>query len=199
MADATLRFAPDRARARGAAARAGHVRRRHRPPRGERPPGAARRIVEGLSRLDEPVVFPAHPRTRAGRCARPASRSARHVELRQPLGYLAVRLRRVPGARDRDRLRRAAEGGVLVPRARASRCARRPSGSTPSRHGANVLVDDDPGRDRGRRRAARVPAAAPRPSTGTGTRPDGSRARSTRSDRHTSGACAGSRCTTAGR
>ena len=45
-----------------------------------------RRIVEGLNRLDEPVVFPAHPRTRAaiaehGTRARPARRAHRAARL----------------------------------------------------------------------------------------------------------------------
>jgi UDP-GlcNAc3NAcA epimerase len=41
------------------------------------------RIVEGLNRLDEPVVFPAHPRT-----ASVVSGLAPHVQLVPPLGYL---------------------------------------------------------------------------------------------------------------
>jgi len=41
------------------------------------------RIVEGLNRLDERIVFPAHPRT-----ASLVSGLAPHVRLAQPLGYL---------------------------------------------------------------------------------------------------------------
>src|SRR5205814_6060884 len=46
-------------------------------------PDRLRRIVEGLRRLDEPLVFPAHPRTRA-------ALAAARVELPivEPLGYL---------------------------------------------------------------------------------------------------------------
>src|SRR5215218_9311498 len=44
-----------------------------------------RRIVDGLNRLDEPVVFPAHPRTRA---ALAGIRLEDHVWLLEPLGYL---------------------------------------------------------------------------------------------------------------
>ena len=45
------------------------------------------RIVEGLNSLTEPVVFPAHPRTRAA-IEREGLRLGSHVELLQPLGYL---------------------------------------------------------------------------------------------------------------
>jgi UDP-N-acetylglucosamine 2-epimerase len=41
------------------------------------------RISEGLSRLDEPVVFPAHPRTHAR-----LPELASHVLVSEPLGYL---------------------------------------------------------------------------------------------------------------
>jgi UDP-GlcNAc3NAcA epimerase len=42
-----------------------------------------RRIVEGLNRLDEKIVFPAHPRTRAA-----AAKIPRRFELTAPIGYL---------------------------------------------------------------------------------------------------------------
>jgi UDP-GlcNAc3NAcA epimerase len=45
------------------------------------------RIVEGLNRLAEPVVFPAHPRTRAA-IASNAVLLAPHVSITLPLGYL---------------------------------------------------------------------------------------------------------------
>ena len=45
------------------------------------------RIVEGLNRLSEPVVFPAHPRTRAA-IDRAGLRLGHHVSLLEPLGYL---------------------------------------------------------------------------------------------------------------
>lgn len=47
------------------------------------------RIVEGLNRLAEPVVFPAHPRTRAA-LEREGLALAPHVELVEPLGYLEL-------------------------------------------------------------------------------------------------------------
>ena len=48
-------------------------------------PERLRRIVEGLNRLDEAIVFPAHPRARA------AMSGLRHrFELTEPLGYLDV-------------------------------------------------------------------------------------------------------------
>jgi UDP-N-acetylglucosamine 2-epimerase len=46
-----------------------------------------RRIVEGLNRLEEPLVFPAHPRTR-GAIESNNLLLAPHVRLTSPLGYL---------------------------------------------------------------------------------------------------------------
>jgi UDP-N-acetylglucosamine 2-epimerase len=46
-------------------------------------PGRLRRIVEGLRRLDEPLVFPAHPRTRAALDA-----EGLDISTIEPLGYL---------------------------------------------------------------------------------------------------------------
>ena len=87
MADASMRFAP--------------LAREHYS--GDRTPGSyivctvhreanvtqprLGRIVEGLARLEEPVVFPAHPRTRAA-LERERLALAPHVELTAPLGYL---------------------------------------------------------------------------------------------------------------
>jgi UDP-N-acetylglucosamine 2-epimerase len=48
-------------------------------------PARIARIAEGLNRLEEPVVFAAHPRTRA---AVATIRLADHVQLSPPLGYL---------------------------------------------------------------------------------------------------------------
>ncbi|HLF68771.1 MAG TPA: UDP-N-acetylglucosamine 2-epimerase (non-hydrolyzing) [Gaiellaceae bacterium] len=47
------------------------------------------RIVSGLNRLDELVVFPAHPRTRA-QIEREGLELASHVRLVEPLGYLEL-------------------------------------------------------------------------------------------------------------
>jgi UDP-N-acetylglucosamine 2-epimerase len=47
------------------------------------------RIVAGLNRLDEVVVFPAHPRTR-GQIEREGLELAPHVRLVEPLGYLEL-------------------------------------------------------------------------------------------------------------
>jgi UDP-N-acetylglucosamine 2-epimerase len=46
-----------------------------------------RRIVEALNRLEETVIFPMHPRTRAG-LERETLRLDRNVRSEQPLGYL---------------------------------------------------------------------------------------------------------------
>jgi UDP-N-acetylglucosamine 2-epimerase len=45
------------------------------------------RIVEGLNRLEEPIVFPAHPRTRTA-IEREGLELGPHVSLLEPLGYL---------------------------------------------------------------------------------------------------------------
>jgi UDP-GlcNAc3NAcA epimerase len=47
------------------------------------------RIVEGLNRLPEPVVFAAHPRTRAA-IEREKLQLASHIEIVSPLGYLEL-------------------------------------------------------------------------------------------------------------
>jgi UDP-GlcNAc3NAcA epimerase len=44
------------------------------------------RILDGLGRIDEPVIFPAHPRTSA--VARSSCLAPSHVRMIQPLGYL---------------------------------------------------------------------------------------------------------------
>ena len=72
------------------------------------------RIFEGLSRIEDPVVFPAHPRTAAVATSEGLSLGARPND---PAARVS-RLRRagLAGARDPHRLGRPAEGGVLVRR-----------------------------------------------------------------------------------
>jgi UDP-N-acetylglucosamine 2-epimerase len=115
------------------------------------------RIVEGLNRLDEAVVFPAHPRTRS---ALAALSVAPHVELVEPLGYLEL-----AGLASRARLILTDSGGLQkeaywygVP------CVTmRPSTEWVDtvEAGANVLVDDDPDRIVAAVADARFPEAAP--------------------------------------
>ena len=50
-------------------------------------PAPLRSVIEGISRLDEPVVFPAHPRTSAT-LEREAIRPGASVRVLSPLGYL---------------------------------------------------------------------------------------------------------------
>ena len=131
MADASRLFAPIARAAFPGPARAALVRRRDDPPSGERRAAAPRaRSSTASNRIDEMVVFPVHPRTRArmrggGPRARPARAPHRASQLPR------ARLARLAGARDRDGLGRSAEGGVLVRRAVRHRAGRRPSGSTP--------------------------------------------------------------------
>jgi len=142
MADATLRFAPI---ARGRVAPPHPpgtyvVATVHREANVH--PGRLRRIVEGLSRLDEPVVFPAHPRT-ASVLREAAITSGPNVEVRTPLGYLAF-----ASAASQARVIATDSGGLqkeaywyAVP------CVTmRPSTEWVDTvaQGANVLVDDDP-------------------------------------------------------
>ena len=159
MADATLRFAPI-------------ARERVAPPH---PPGTyvvatvhreanvraerLRRIAEGLSRLDEPVLFPAHPRT-AGVLARERIPLGANVELREPVGYLAF-----AAAASQARVIVTDSGGLQkeaywygVP------CVTlRPSTEWADtvEVGANVLVDDDPDALVAAVASARFPAGAP--------------------------------------
>jgi UDP-GlcNAc3NAcA epimerase len=95
-------------------------------------------IVAGLNRLDEPIVFPAHPRTRAV-----ISGLGPHVRLTEPLGYLDL-----AALAQQARVILTDSGGLQkeaywygVP------CATlRPSTEWVDtvELGANVLVDDDP-------------------------------------------------------
>ena len=159
MADATLRFAPI-------------ARERVPPPHDAgtyviatvhreanvRPERLAR-IADGLSRLDEPVVFPAHPRT-AGVLAASVIELGPNVELREPLGYLAF-----ASAASQARVIATDSGGLQkeaywygVP------CVTmRPSTEWVDTVavGANVLVDDDPDAIVAAVRAATFPEEAP--------------------------------------
>jgi UDP-GlcNAc3NAcA epimerase len=47
------------------------------------------RIVEGLNRIPEPIVFPAHPRTAAA-ISRESLTLEEHIEVVEPLGYLEM-------------------------------------------------------------------------------------------------------------
>ena len=117
------------------------------------------RIVEGLNRLEETVVFPAHPRTRAA-LARERLDLGRHVELVEPLGYLEL-----AALASQARVIVTDSGGLQkeaywygVP------CVTmRPSTEWVDtvEAGANVLVDDDPGRLVEAVRTARMPPERP--------------------------------------
>ena len=117
------------------------------------------RIVDGLNRLAEPVVFPIHPRTRAA-IDREGLRLGSHVELLPPLGYLAF-----TALACRARVIVTDSGGLQkeaywhgVP------CVTlRPSTEWVDTVavGANVLVDDDPAALVTAVEAARMPAERP--------------------------------------
>jgi UDP-N-acetylglucosamine 2-epimerase len=113
------------------------------------------RIVEGLNRLQEPVVFPAHPRTRAA-----LDGLAPHVHVSEPVGYL-------------DLVALAAQARVILTDSGGLQkeaywhgvpCVTlRPSTEWVDtvEAGANVLVDDDPERLVAAIAAARMPDERP--------------------------------------
>ena len=117
------------------------------------------RIVEGLNSLTEPVVLPAHPRTRAA-IARERLRLESHVEVLPPLGYLEF-----TALASQARVIVTYSGGLQkeaywygIP------CVTlRPSTEWVDtvEVGANVLVDDDGAALRAAVAGARMPPARP--------------------------------------
>jgi UDP-GlcNAc3NAcA epimerase len=158
MADAAIRFAP-LARGRHPVARPGTygVATVHREANVFQP--RLGRIAAGLGQLDERIVFPAHPRTRAA-LASEGIELAQHVQLVQPLGYL-----RFAALASQARVIITDSGGLQkeaywygVP------CVTlRPSTEWVDTvgAGANVLVDDDPSAIASAVRAARMPENRP--------------------------------------
>lgn len=117
------------------------------------------RIVEGLNRLSDPVVFAAHPRTRS-EIERAAIELAAHVQLVKPLGYLdfaslASQARVI--ATDSGGLQKEAYWyGVPCVTLRPST-----EWVDTVELGANQLVDDDPDRLAAAVEQARMPAERP--------------------------------------
>jgi UDP-N-acetylglucosamine 2-epimerase len=118
------------------------------------------RILDGLRRLEEPVVFPAHPRTRAALRGRAPSGSDPPLVLTEPLGYLDL-----AALASQARVIVTDSGGLQkeaywygVPCVTA-----RPSTEWVDtvESGANVLVDDDPDRLVDAVTNARMPAERP--------------------------------------
>lgn len=122
-------------------------------------PERLRRILDGLGRVDAPVVFPAHPRT-ASVISDERLDLAANIELRAPMGYLEL-----ASAASQARVIATDSGGLQkeaywygVP------CVTmRPSTEWADtvELGANVLVDDDPDAIERAVRAARFPAGVP--------------------------------------
>ena len=117
------------------------------------------RIAEGLNRLSEPVVFPAHPRTRTA-LEREGIALAGHVELVAPLGYLEltalVAQARVVVTDSGGLQKEAYWFGVPCVTARPST-----EWADTVEAGANVLVDDDPERLAAAVAEARMPDERP--------------------------------------
>ena len=118
-------------------------------------PGRLAQIVEGLGRLGERVIFPAHPRTRATLGELPAN-----VEILSPLGYLdmaaLVSQARVLVTDSGGLQKEAYWYGVPCVTARPSTEWR-----DTVELGANVLVDADPEKLAAAVAAARMPAGLP--------------------------------------
>jgi UDP-N-acetylglucosamine 2-epimerase len=114
------------------------------------------RIVEGLDRLEEPIVFPVHPRTRAALAAIGAGR----FETVDPLGYLDF-----SALASQARVVVTDSGGVQKEAYwhRVPCVTLRPSTEWVDtvEAGANVLVDDDPDALAAAVGAARFPEDAP--------------------------------------
>jgi UDP-N-acetylglucosamine 2-epimerase len=159
MADATLRFAP--------VAR-GRVPPPHEPGtyvvatvhrEANVRPERLRRIAEGLSRLDELVVLPAHPRTAATLRAEGIPLGA-NVEVGEPMGYLAF-----ASAASQARVIATDSGGLQKEAYwyRVPCVTMRPSTEWVDtvEAGANALVDDDPAAIAEAVRDAAFPADAP--------------------------------------
>jgi UDP-GlcNAc3NAcA epimerase len=159
MADATLRFAPI-------------ARERVAPPYGRGTyvvatvhreanvrPARLRRIAEGLSRVEGPVVFPAHPRTAAVLRAEGIALSP-NVGLCEPLGYLAF-----ASAASQARVIATDSGGLQKEAYwyRVPCVTMRPSTEWVDtvEQGANVLVDDHPDAIEEAVRVAAFPENAP--------------------------------------
>jgi UDP-GlcNAc3NAcA epimerase len=116
------------------------------------------RILDGLERIEGPVVFPAHPRTRAA--IEQQGRTRRRLDLMEPLGYLDL-----AALASQARVIVTDSGGLQkeaywygVP------CVTtRPSTEWVDtvEAGANVLVDDDPDRLAEAVRTAQMPESRP--------------------------------------
>jgi UDP-GlcNAc3NAcA epimerase len=117
------------------------------------------RLLEGLSRLDEPVVFPAHPRTREA-IQRQGQAESLSLDLLEPLGYLdfaALASQARVIVTDSGGLQKEAYWyGVPCVTARPST-----EWVDTVEAGANVLVDDDPDRLVEAVRTAAMPAERP--------------------------------------
>jgi UDP-N-acetylglucosamine 2-epimerase len=118
------------------------------------------RIVEGLNRVDEPILFPVHPRTRAA-LAEAGLEVGPHILLLEPFGYLEL-----AAHASQARVIVTDSGGLQkeaywygIP------CVTlRPSTEWVDtvELGANVLVDDDPDRIAEAIRSAHLPGDLPR-------------------------------------
>jgi len=113
------------------------------------------RIADGLGRIDRPVVFPAHPRTRAG-----LPELAPNIRLVDPLGYLDM------AALSSQARVIVTDSGGLQKEAywyRVPCVTARPSTEWVDtvELGANVLVDDDPDALVEAVRGAHLPAGLP--------------------------------------
>jgi UDP-N-acetylglucosamine 2-epimerase len=118
------------------------------------------RIVEGLNRIDEPIVFPVHPRTRTA-LEEAGLRLGPQIETYEPFGYLEL------AAHASQARAIVTDSGGLQKEAYwySVPCVTlRPSTEWVDtvETGANVLVDDDPDLIEAAVRSARMPDEPPR-------------------------------------
>ena len=122
-------------------------------------PARLARIAEGIRRLDEPVVFPAHPRTRAA-LEDDGIELGPHVRVLEPVGYLELTAlaaqARVIATDSGGMQKEAYWHGVPCVTLRPST-----EWADTVEVGANALVDDDPERIERAVAGARMPAARP--------------------------------------
>ena len=139
--------------------RAGRVRRSRRSTarRTSTRPERLRAIAEGLRRIDGPLVFPAHPRTRAALDARRAGAAELVATARLPRAARARRRRPESSSPTRAACRRRPTGYGSP----ASRCGRAPSGSTPWRPARTCSSTTTRTRSRHAVANAAFPASAP--------------------------------------
>ena len=109
-------------------------------------PARLREIVPALNTLDEPVVFPVHPRTQAALPRRGRAAARPMCGSIDPVGPLDMLRAGAAGAADPDRLGRGAKRSLLAGRALPDPARGNRVGRDGRAQGWNCLVGTDPAR-----------------------------------------------------